>query len=145
MGITHIRKHRQTHTHTHTHTHGHRHTPVWGPWGEISAISEITGLTKCADTFMSQKNHPTYTNTWSVIISNFVLGRKVDYHLEANDVISTNSPECMHQAISVIEIICSKPMMHTDTWLEIFEHTLDIFNECCTFPHLTGVHSWFLD
>jgi hypothetical protein len=39
----------------------------------------------------------------------------------------------MHEAITVIEIICNKPMMHMDTCLKIFEHTLDILNEFCTF------------
>jgi hypothetical protein len=33
----------------------------------------------------------------------------------------------MREAITVIEIICSKPMMHLDTCLKIFEHKLDIF------------------
>jgi hypothetical protein len=47
----------------------------------------------------------------------------------------------MREAITVIEIICSKAMMHMDPYLKIFEHTLEIFNECCTFPHLTGCHS----
>jgi hypothetical protein len=41
----------------------------------------------------------------------------------------------MSEAITVIENICSKPMMHMDTCLKIFEHTLDKFNECCTFPY----------
>jgi hypothetical protein len=34
----------------------------------------------------------------------------------------------MREAITVIEIICSKPMMHMDTCLKIFDYTLDIFN-----------------
>jgi hypothetical protein len=79
---------------------------------------------------MSQNNHPTYIRD---IISNKVLGRNVYYHLYANEEISTNSPESMHEAITVIEIICNKPMMHMDTCLKIFEHTLDILNEFCTF------------
>jgi hypothetical protein len=47
---------------------------------------------------------------------------------------SSNSPESMREAITVIEIICSEPMMHMDTCPKVLEHTLDIFNECCTFP-----------
>jgi hypothetical protein len=31
-------------------------------------------------------------------------------------------------------------MMYMDTFLKVFEHILDIVNECCTFPHLTGGH-----
>jgi hypothetical protein len=45
----------------------------------------------------------------------------------------------------LVEIISSNPMMLMDTCLTIFEHTLDIFNECCTFPHLTGCHTWSLE
>jgi hypothetical protein len=55
------------------------------------------------------------------------------------------SPESMHEAITVIEIICSKAMMHMDTCLKIFEDTLDIVNECCTFPHLTCCHNSSLE
>jgi hypothetical protein len=57
----------------------------------------------------------------------------------------------MCEAITGIEIIFIKPMIQMDTCLKILEHTLDIFNECCTslqfleftviisgfFPHLS--------
>jgi hypothetical protein len=47
-----------THTHMHTHTHTHTHMAVLRAWGEISTIAEILGLPKCANSFMSQNNHP---------------------------------------------------------------------------------------
>jgi hypothetical protein len=49
LGVTHTCLNMQTHT----------HTPFPGAWGEISAIAAILGLPECADTFMSQNNHPT--------------------------------------------------------------------------------------
>jgi hypothetical protein len=55
------------------------------------------------------------------------------------------APESMCEAFTVIEIICSRPMMHMDTCIKIFEYTLAIFNECCTFLPLTDCHSWSLE
>jgi hypothetical protein len=46
----------------------------------------------------------------------------------------------MSEAIPVIEIVCSKPMMHMDTCLKIFKHILDIVNECCTFSNLLALY-----
>jgi hypothetical protein len=49
------------------------------------------------------------------IIRNFI--EKPILKFKTN-LISTNSPESMREAIIVIEIICSKPMMHMDTCLK---------------------------
>jgi hypothetical protein len=66
-------------------------------------------------------------------------------HKLSHSWFPANSPESMCDATTVIDIICSKPMMHFGTCLKIFELSLGIFNECCTFPNLTGCHTWSLE
>jgi hypothetical protein len=91
------------------------------------------------------KKHQTEKNTWRDIISNNVLWKKTHYHLYANGDGNPNSPESMPEAITRIEIISSKPMMHMDTCIRIPGHTLGIVNECWVFPPQTLCKSWSLE
>jgi hypothetical protein len=59
-----------------------------------------------------------------------VLRKKIYYYIYASEEVNPNPPESMPEAITGIEIISSKPMMHIDTCIKIPVHTLDIFNEC---------------
>jgi hypothetical protein len=117
--------------HKHTHTHTHTHILVLEAWGEISAKAEIPGLPECADNFMSQNNHHFQQCPFEKgILPPWGQWRNKHFYMWSHHCNSNH---------------LSKPIMHMNTGLKIFEHTLGIFKEYCTFPHLTGCHSWSLE
>jgi hypothetical protein len=81
-------------------------------------------------------------NTWSDIISTNVCGKKTYDHLYANEEINPNTGESVHEAITGIEIISRKAMMHIYTCIKIPWHALAMFKKCWIFPHQTICHSW---
>jgi hypothetical protein len=60
----------------------------------------------------------------------------------ANEQLKLNPPDSVPEAITWIEIICSRAVMHVDTWIMIAGRTLGIFNECWIFPPQTTDYSW---
>jgi hypothetical protein len=126
MGIT------STHMHTHTHTHTQSCLEARGEIREIVVISGflkvwtlsclkiITQLRKIHEvtSYPKMSLEGSYTTTF----------RPMKKYAEC----ILCSPECMHETITVWNHLC-KPMMHMGTCRKIFELTLHIFNECCSF------------
>jgi hypothetical protein len=70
------------------------------------------GVTLLWGNFQYLKKHQTYKNTWSDIIFTNVLGKKTYNQIYAKEEINPNPLASVPEAITGIEIIYSKPMMH---------------------------------